>query len=377
MSLLWINNDFICKELYGPFVLEKDIEYKKDLIKKYSIVLNQAINAGADEESIRIIKKYKKKILEAINCYYNADIAKCNIIIKNLIKDVGENPFAFSPLNNSFAFRGPHDQELQLFRCRLGDPSKTYSAKEMLFLPEKMRAKTGNYRFSIPGNPSFYLANSSYGCWIETGFPADTNFNVSPVVLDGKQRILNLAVWIRDFSGLNEFEEKRVHCWLKLYMLSIATSYRIEETERTFKSEYVISQSIMMACKKMGYDGVAYYSKRVTNEAFANCAINLALFVDYEHPQTSILNHVKMDDSFNFAVFKHLDSSLKNKEYDLRSVNTGFITNIGSFARQYPFRETDFYEFDKFLFTTWRDRPDSRNKEQLDFGDFEIEKQTK
>lgn len=371
MSLSWLNNGFICKELYGPFVLAKDIEYKKDLSKKYSIVLNQAIKAGADEESIRIINKYKRKIIEAINCYYSADIAKCNIIINNLIKDVGEDPFAVSTLNSSFAFQGPHDQELQLFRCRIGDPSKKYSAKEMLFLPEKMRAKAGNYRFSIPGNPSLYLANSSYGCWIETGFPADTNFNVSPVLLDGQQRILNLAVWIRDFSGLNEFEEGRVHCWLKLYMLSIATSYRIDETERTFKSEYVISQSIMMASKKLGYDGVAYYSKRVDVEAFAICAINMALFVDYKNTQNSILHHIKMDDSFNFSVFKHLDYSLRYKEYDLRSINTGAITNIGSFARQYPYRETEFYEFDKFLFITWRDRHDSRNKEQLDFGDFE------
>lgn len=371
MSLLWLNNGFICKELYGPFVLGKDIEYKKDLSKKYSIVLNQAIKAGADEESIRIIKKYKEKIVEAINCYYRADIAKCNIIIKSLIKDVGENPFAVSTLNNSFAFPGPHDKELQLFRCRLGDPSKTYSAKEMLFLPEEMRAKTGNYRFSIPGNPSFYLANSSYGCWIETGFPAETSFNVSPVVLEGQQRILNLAVWIRDFTRLNEFEEDRVHCWLKLIMLSIATSYRVKEAERTFKSEYVISQSIMMACKKLGYDGVAYYSKRVNNEAFALCAINLALFVDYAKKKPSIVDQIKMDDAFNFAVYKHLNPSLKYKDYELRSVNTGLITNFGSFARQYPYRETDFYEFDKFLFVTWSDRKDSRRKEQLAFGQFE------
>ena len=371
MSLLWLNNGFICKELYGPFVLGKDIEYKKDLSKKYSIVLNQAIKAGADEESIRIIKKYKDKIIEAINCYYRADIAKCNIIIKNLIKDVGENPFAVSALNNSFAFPGPYDKELQLFRCRLGDPSKTYSANEMLFLPEEMRAKTGNYRFSIPGNPSFYLANSSYGCWIETGFPAETSFNVSPVVLDGQQRILNLAVWIRDFTRLNEFEENRVHCWLKLIMLSIATSYRVKEAERTFKSEYVISQSIMMACKKLGYDGVAYYSKRVDDEAFALCAINLALFVDYANKKPSILDHMKMDDAFNFAVYKHLNQSLKYKDYELRSVNTGLVTNVGSFARQYPYRETDFYEFDKFLFVTWRDRNDSRKKEQLAFGQLE------
>ena len=175
---------------------------------------------------------------------------------------------------------------------------------------------------------------------------------------------------LRDFSKLNEFEEDRVHCWLKLYMLSIATSYRIREAERVFKSEYIVSQAIMMACRKMGYDGVAYYSKRVDDVAFAFCAINLALFVDYAHKKTSILHHIKMDDSFNYAVFKHLDSSLKYKDYELRSVNTGLITNIGSFARQYPYKETDFYEFDKFLFVTWSDRNDSRKKEQLDWEEF-------
>ncbi len=356
MSLSWLINGFIDKELYAPFVLDKDAEYLHDLSKKYSVIKKQAINAGADEESIRIIDKYKRKIIEAINCYYKADIAKSNIIIHNLIKDIGQNPFAVSTLNNSYAFPGFHDTEIQLFRCRLGDPSKAYTAKEMLFLPKEQRAKTGNYRFSIPGNPSLYLANSSYGCWIETGFPADRDFNVSPVLLDGQLKVFNLAVSIRNVSSLNEFEKDRVHCWLKLIMLSIATSYRIKEAERSFNSEYIISQSIMISCKKMGYDGVAYFSKRVENESFALCAINLALFIDYEHNNYSTFQRIKLDDSFNFAVFKHLNESLKYKPYDLRSVQTGFITNIGSFARQFPYRETDFCDFDKFLFYTWSDR---------------------
>ena len=369
MGLFWLNHGFICKELYGPFVLEKDNEYYKNLSQKYSVIKKQAEVANADADSIRIIEKYKSKILEALRAYYKADIAKSNRIIENLIKDVGTNPFAVNTLENSYAFSGPHDKELQLFRCRLGDPSKSFSANEMLFLPEELRAKSGNYRFSIPGNPSFYLANSSYGCWIETGFPADINFNVSPVILDGQLRIFNLAVRIRDFTKLGDFQEERVHCWLKLYMLSIATSYRIKEKERTFKSEYIVSQSIMMACKKLGYDGLAYYSKRVDDEVFALCAINLALFVDYTK-KPFLKDRIKMDDSFSFAVFKHLNASLKYKEYDLRSVGTGFITNIGSYSRQYPYRETDFYEFDKFLFTTWRDRTDSKKKDEIAFGQF-------
>lgn len=225
MSLTWVSNEFICKELYAPFVLEKDSEYLDDLKKKYSIVIAQAENAGADAESLKILNKFRKKVLEALKCYYRADIARCNTIVRNLIKDIGENPVAVSSLNESYAFPGAKGTEIQFFRCRMGNPSNAYLAKDMLHLPLKLRAKSGNYRFSIPGNPSLYLANSSYGCWIETGFPPVNDFNVSPVILDGKQKILNLAVSIKDLSALREtnFEKNRVHCWLKLYMLAIAT----------------------------------------------------------------------------------------------------------------------------------------------------------
>ncbi len=60
----------------------------------------------------------------------------------------------------------------------------------------------------------------------------------------------------------------------------------------------------MMACKKLGYDGVAYYSKRVYDELFARCAINLALFVDYKGDYLELIKHMKMDDAFNFGLYK-------------------------------------------------------------------------
>ena len=312
MSLTWLRNGFICKDLYAPFVLGKDSEYLGDLKRKYRLVINQARNAGADAESLKILNKFKRKILEALKGYYQADIERCNTIIRNLIKDIGEDTFAVSLLNKSYAFPGVPDTEIQFFRSRTGNPSNAYVAKDMLHLPLKLRAKSGNYRFSIPGNPSLYLANSSYGCWIETGFPAENEFNVSPVLLDGTQKIFNLAVSIRDFHALNNFEENRVHCWLKLYMLAIAAAYRVKETGRVFKSEYIISQSIMIACKRLGYDGIAYYSKRVYDEVFALCAINLALFVDYEGEYSELVNHIKIDDAFNYGLYKQLYAEVTN-----------------------------------------------------------------
>ena len=368
MGLNWLMNDFICKELYAPYIIDTDIEYIDALNEKYAIVLKQAKNAGADAESIRIIEYYKDKILEAMKAYYNADLSESSSIVRNLIQDIGDDPFAVNTLSASEAFLGFKNEEIQFFRCRTGNPSKSFTAKEMLHLPKKMRAKSGNYRFSIPGNPSLYLANSSYGCWIETGFPSAIEFNVSPVLLDGTQKIFNLAISIRDLHALNGFESSRVHCWIKLYMLSIATSFRIQEEGRTFKSEYVISQAIMMACKKLGYDGVAYYSKRVSDEIFALCAINLALFVNYDGDYSEVVKHMKMDDSFNYALYNQLMTSLKYKEYNLRSVRTGAITNIGSYDRQYPYRETEFFTFDKFLFTTWRDKPNNKGKDHIPWG---------
>ncbi len=368
MGLSWLSNCFICRDLYAPFVIGRDSDYLSDLKKHYNIVLNQAKKAGADDDSLAVIKKYRRKILEALRSYYRADIAKSNTIIKNLVSDVGSDSFAVAKLNKSWAFPGNRSQELQFFRSRTGGPSSAYAAKDMLHLPKRLRSKTGSYRFSIPGSPSYYLANSSYGCWIETGCPSEDNFNVSPVVLDGTQKILNLAINVGDFSDMKGFDAERVHCWLKLFMLMIATSYRIDEADRTFKSEYIISQAIMMACKKLGFDGVAYYSRRVADDVFARCAINLALFVDYSGEYSPLIEHMKIDDSINYALYKKLLPSQNYRSYDLRSVDHAFKTDIGSCNRNYSYRETEFFEFDQYLFSTWQAEINGKGKDALPWG---------
>ena len=34
MKLTWLKNGFICKDLYAPFKLDKDVDYRDDLEKK-------------------------------------------------------------------------------------------------------------------------------------------------------------------------------------------------------------------------------------------------------------------------------------------------------------------------------------------------------
>ncbi len=348
----WIKN-FSEKEIQAPFFVGTDAEYYDDLRKRLTTFVKILKKVPADEESITIAQKYSDKVCEALRDYYQGSVCTCHQKIQNLIKGCGDNNLAVSNLNESCAFPGTKGTEIQLFRARLSETAQTFSARDMLHHPFRLRSMTGNYRFSIPGITSLYLANTSYGCWIELDRPSEHDFNVSPFVLDGKQRIFNLAVMTRHTFQLKS--EDDVHCWIKLLVLMIATSYKVNEKNRTFKSEYVISQSIMLACKKLGFDGVAYFSKQVVSELFGINAINLALFADYRkgYEYAPICEHMKVDESLNYQLFKQLAPTAIFKNYKLRSVNTGLINNIGNFKHQYSYTETDFFCFDNHLFARW------------------------
>lgn len=346
------------KELRAPFVVKNDSEYYKDLRKRFTYLNKLMENVAADKESRIIVKKYGDKICDAIRDYYKGHVSTCHQKIENLIKDCSQHPLAVSELNHSRAFPGAPDREIQFFRARCSSDAKTIAPIDMLHLPFYIRGKSGNYRFSIPGVTSLYLANTSYGCWIEMGKPSEHDFYVSPMILEGTLRVFNLAVRAADLGPTNDAREDFIHCWLKLLMLMIATSYRIEENNRTFRSEYIISQSIMLACKKLGVDGVAYFSKRVEADGFAYAAINLALFADYDRRRSygKICERIKVDQPMNYQLFKQLNNAATYKRYPLRIDSTMYITNIGNYKRQYGYRDTEFHRFDEHLFARWEDK---------------------
>ena len=357
--LYWIKS-FGDKELSAPFVVKKDQDYYAGLRKRLSHFVKLLKNASADEESVKIAEKYSDKICQALRDYYSGNVISCHQRIKNLVKDCN-HVLAVAKLGESKAFPGKEKDEIQFFRARNENVAKTLQLKDMLHLPFSLRSKSGNYRFSIPGVTSLYLANTSYGCWIEMGKPSEHDFYVAPILLDGEQIIFNLAVSTRTISELDKAEEDYVHCCIKLLVLMIATSYKVEEEKRTFRSEYIISQSIMLACKRFGYDGVAYYSKQVEDETFALAAINLALFAEYDKKKDygEICKHIKVDEPLNYQLFRQLNYAITYKPYTLRVAQTGLITNINGYRRQYAYRDTEFYRFDEHLFASWSNIKDT------------------
>lgn len=349
-----------------PFTVKRDNEYFPKLKEMLFNLVSEIESNGAEKQIVDATRDYVEKITRSIELYYQGNLVDAQLIVNEMITEFGEVAPAVTDINGSIAFPGggPDYSEVQFFRARLSENVVEFSANEMLHIPFNMRHVVKSERFSIPGLPCLYLGNSSYVCWVEMGCPADHRFNVALVILDNSQKVLNLTVTIsslyafkEEVHNMSEEEaDKHVIDLLRLMILTFCTSYKVTEGNRNFKSEYIMPQMIMLACKSSNLDGITYYSKQIPYESFAcTVGVNLVLFATYngEELLSSICDHLDIGTAFNFAMFKQLLPCQMYKEYNLRIMSSPYINNVGTQSHWFPYRETQFFEFDKYLFANW------------------------
>ena len=361
----WIEQiDF--QKFSTPFTVKRDNEYFPQLKEMLFNLVSEIESNGAEKQIVDATRDYVEKVTRSIELYYQGNLVDAQLIVNEMITEFGEVAPAVTDINGSIAFPGggPDYSEVQFFRARLSENVVEFSANEMLHIPFNMRHVVKSERFSIPGLPCLYLGNSSYVCWVEMGCPADHRFNVAPVILDNSQKVLNLTVTIsslyafkEEVHNMSEEEaDKHVIDLLRLMILTFCTSYKVTEGNRNFKSEYIMPQMIMLACKSSNLDGITYYSKQIPYESFAcTVGVNLVLFATYngEELLSSICDHLDIGTAFNFAMFKQLLPCQMYKEYNLRIMSSPYINNVGTQSHWFPYRETQFFEFDKYLFANW------------------------
>ena len=78
MKLTWLKNEFICKELYAPFKIDKDTDYRNDLEKKYNIICAKELY-----EAFTYFRSGNKAILKLVD-NDNNKIAKHHYIKQDL-----------------------------------------------------------------------------------------------------------------------------------------------------------------------------------------------------------------------------------------------------------------------------------------------------
>lgn len=344
-----------------PKKLNKDSEYCAAVNEFFDMLIADLKENKISELFIEIAQRYKKLFQEVMTNYLSGNIVGAYNIIEQMIKEYKESGIIFSKLSKSYSFNyyvieNKKWDSFLFYRARKGDISDENQDDALKHTPFDMISKIGSYRFSIPGQPCLYLGSSTYDCWIEMGRPEDRDFNAGCILLKKDYEILNLAtdIWVllNAISVLKEQSDKEM--MFKSYLISQITSFCIVETNRSFKSEYIFSQLITLASKTNNIDGISYISKRVsTNEFGHNICMNLALFVPYEEEvkySQSMTSEMYVGIPVNYAYFEKLkraplNISIESLPYEI----TQKAICIGDFENQIPYRETHFYDYDRYL----------------------------
>lgn len=341
-----------------PIHIENDNDYLKTVQERYEAIIN-AFPFTDDERSI--LKEYTNRILNSIKAYYTNDTIGSYEIIYKLLKELSEDTnsiLCFSAFKDCLIPKNSNGQA-QLFRAREGTSYIEYPASEMGYVPFSQRSKCAANRYSLAGIPCLYLGNTSYVCWLEMNRPSDDKFCVSPYWIDDELSFFNIAIPIVALYEEAQTDNRdRLFFLFKIYLLEIATSVHIKQGGRQFQSEYIISQNIMRACIKLGLNGIIFYTTRASDNAMSwVCGINIALFIDYseDNYKSSIFdNKTKHGDGVNYAMFKNLLPCQNYTKYSLAVDETSFIANIGSIKYQIKYSETQFHEFDNYIFVRWK-----------------------
>lgn len=353
--LTQLNNDSDFKMFKTPILIEKDCEYQSALEHHFNNLYNIIKKNNAPDSFLNELESYNKILSGVITKYYKGDLGTAQIEIYDLIKEFDNaDDIGIANIENSYLFKNAiakGREEIFFYRARINSSITDYTGEEMLHIPFNQRCFAKSGRFSIYGLPCIYLGTTSYVCWLEMDRPADHEFNVSAFRLPTSHKILNLAVNKKTLLESSSLEETAVLTIFKLFLLSIATSFKVKETNRVFKSEYIISQLIMLSAKKLDLSGVAYNSKRVTNDYHTGfAAVDLALLANYEkgfEVHSAFCDEIFSTPSYNFSMFKQLNSRAQDTHREPSSLfNHAYISSLD---RCISYSNTEFFRFDQFL----------------------------
>ncbi|EOO71760.1 hypothetical protein ACQVPJ_22270 [Bacillus mycoides] len=356
-----------------PIVISNDSDYLVELesiLKSYLTDIRnfQKVNEviyGRTQQNV-------DKIVRAIKSHYDGDIPTARQLIFEVLEPYKGNPFIISSLDDSPAFRGitrlklvtqqpkseipsmPHPmaiQELSFFKARTG--TEGFGKRDFLHIPFSKRGIVSTQRFSIAGVPCMYFGATSYVSWLELGKPADNEFNVSSYKVPGDTKVLNLVITQHLINGLAAYNDelfKDALSLIELFPLIIATSYKVRDNNRSFKSEYIISQLVMQCLPLLETESVAYISKRVDDDSSNTpICINLAVPMKTSKDDYSdFAQKISLTEPVNYAEYKKMlrKPASQSGPASFGSASEQGISYLGKYI---PYQHHEFCEFDDYL----------------------------
>ncbi|RZK39073.1 MAG: hypothetical protein EOO90_20020 [Pedobacter sp.] len=212
-------------------------------------------NDSRFKERSRILRQ---GILKTLDIYYTGDPSGAFKHLSNTLRATNISGF----LNKNYEL----PEMTNLYRIRKSDGNYPLTKEDLFHIPFQTRSRVNTQRFSIPGLPSLYVANSVYVAWEELQRPAISEMQVARLSNNYSLKLLDLTSDI--FSRNSQLIDNASHGWDLLYRVTVwplvaACSVKVIETNDPFKPEYIIPQLLLQWVNKNMVSGIKYSSSHI------------------------------------------------------------------------------------------------------------------
>lgn len=339
--------------------------------------------SGLDKKCIDNTQDNIDLIIEALILYNNAKVADAKEFIKKIIYKYCNEPYIVASIDNNYAFRGMAPESIQPKQYK-GNPIykkmnehplsffkgrvavENIDRRDMLHIPFDKRGLITTQRFSMSGVPCLYLSTTSLGCWLELNMPQLELFQISSYKIPDDLKILNMCISQHTINGrasggyVDEDEYKATCSLIELFPLVCATSFQVLDMNRSFRSEYIISQLLMQVVNELDIDGVAYLSKKMEDYYAYPQAVNVAILMNsdklppYSEEKLDMYwqrsDEIKLTDPFiSSEISQQSDNDLYKSYINEIYKDHKVHNNVILAGNKLVYTDTDFSKFDEFL----------------------------
>lgn len=219
--------------------------YIKDLFAQFttkvdSLQLSSFYPVGDKDK----IKTLVDGIKDCIDLYYDGRPMES---YQRLVKSFDESAITIPLLSKNIDLG-----KRNFYRLRIQDKNGGYrlNKKELFHIPFDKRNLIKTQRFSIPGYPCLYLANSIYVAWEEMRRPELTKLHSVRLRTRKKIKCLDLTntFYQKNFDRTN-MDEQTLLGQLFTWPLIAVCSVKVPDSDAAFKPEYIIPQMILQWVK--------------------------------------------------------------------------------------------------------------------------------
>lgn len=153
-----------------------------------------------------------------------------------------------------------------VFRVRNMNGNFPLRKCDLFHIPFHQRGLVRTQRYSIPGLPSLYLANSIYVAWEEMLRPGINEIQAMRLQNIRSLRFLDLTTDdynLQSMDDILQFKPKDILHKVFTWPVIAACSMKVDDFTASFKPEYIIPQLLLQWIAKQNLDGIKYSSTHI------------------------------------------------------------------------------------------------------------------